>query len=228
MNNGRYQTLLLLTASLLLGGCASLNREDCLQMDFRQIGLQDGKKGLLPERLDYYAHSCSEFGVNIDKLAYREGYEEGLVSYCNTSNAIRLGSSGADYVPVCPVEKESEFFNHYMQGLKSFCSADYGFNSGKNGQLKNKNCQLGSFRSYDESYQRGYGLYLINSRKLAIKENLLSLDNDLKKLNPAAVDFHQQKTKLQREQTFLQQEYQALITREVALTYPEKYSAANE
>lgn len=221
----RFTCLSLLLLSL--AGCASLSREDCLQTNYHLLGLQDGQRGLLPERVENDAQSCREFGVNIDKQAYQEGYALGLETYCNAANAIKLGRDGEDYLPVCPPEKESDFFNHYLQGLKSFCNADYGFSSGKRGSLKDKNCQLGSFRPYDDGYQRGYTLYKIYARKEAIKESLHGLDEELSRLPKNAADYAQQSSALLREQDFLQQEYKELISREVKLSFPDKYSAAN-
>lgn len=212
-----------------LGGCAALfgpSQNECLQADYAQLGLHDGQLGRLPDTINQYQDACSQFSIKVDRQAYKAGYDQGLLEYCNTSNAINLGRAGGKYIPMCPGEKESDFFNHYMQGLKYFCNANYGFKSGKSGQLKNKNCQIGSFTQYDESYQRGYSLYLINARKLAIKDSLRALDAELHQLKKNGTDYAHKQHELQREQKFLQQEYNTLIAKEVELNYPITYSAA--
>jgi hypothetical protein len=226
-----FRIIPFLLSSIMLSGCASIfgpSQNECLQANYAQLGLRDGQLGRLPDTINQYQNACTQFGIKVDRQAYKTGYDQGLLEYCNSSNAINLGRAGGEYIPVCPGEKESDFFNHYMLGLKYFCNADYGFKSGKSGQLKNKNCQIGSFTQYDESYQRGYSLYLINARKLAIKDSLRELDAELYKLKTDGTDYAHKQHELQREQIFLQQEYNALIAKEVEMNYPITYSAARE
>lgn len=101
--------LSILTAGLLLGGCATMSPEECQTADWRDVGLRDGLQGLPLSHLDERIGDCAEAGVTVNGALYRQGRQEGLQSYCQPDNATRLGLDGQDYRGVCPASVDAEF-----------------------------------------------------------------------------------------------------------------------
>ena len=98
---------------LLLGGCASLNQEQCLQGDWYGLGVIDGKAGQPTSRLNTHNHACAKYGVQLDEDRYLAGRSEGLKTYCQPENAIVTGLAGQHHTTgVCPPDMDAAF-SHY-------------------------------------------------------------------------------------------------------------------
>lgn len=108
----------LLSGMLLLSGCATLNKEECLNADWRIIGFEDGARGHAASRIGNHRKACSEHGVIPDATAYNAGRDEGLKEFCQPQNGYRLGLRGRTYAGVCPRELESQFVDAYNYGKK--------------------------------------------------------------------------------------------------------------
>jgi len=103
-------------ATATLGGCASMNANECLLGDWHTIGFEDGARGMSMERLGQHRKACAKHGVAPDFVAYREGREAGLRDYCQPSRGFALGAGGGHYYGVCAVDQEPEFLDAYRQG----------------------------------------------------------------------------------------------------------------
>lgn len=112
----RLLTLWPVAAALALGGCATLNKEQCLSGDWRQIGRADGANGYTVDRLEEHREACAEFGVGPNERAYRQGREEGLLRYCTAANGYAEGRAGSSYRHVCPPQLEAEFLRNFRVG----------------------------------------------------------------------------------------------------------------
>lgn len=99
-----------------LHGCATLDRHECLNADWRTIGYQDGVRGKVADVVGNYREDCAEHGVSPDLDAYLAGREQGLLEYCREANGFRVGHSGKQYQGVCPPDLEYAFRVGYRDG----------------------------------------------------------------------------------------------------------------
>jgi hypothetical protein len=102
--------------ALALGGCASMGKDECLAMDWRTVGYEDGATGQGVERLSSRRQACAKHGVAPDLDAYRMGREEGLLEYCRPENGFRVGASGRGYGGACPAHLATAFTDSYEAG----------------------------------------------------------------------------------------------------------------
>ena len=102
--------------SLLLTGCATLSREECLRGDWYQIGVNDGQQGHQLTRLDSHRSACRDTPAIIDEGAYQAGRDIGLVSYCTPVSGYRVAADGDRYGNVCPINSETQFLQGYVLG----------------------------------------------------------------------------------------------------------------
>lgn len=115
MKNGIYR-LLVVTAALGLGGCASMSADECLLSDWRTIGYEDGARGYTSDRLGQHRKACAKHGVAPDFDDYREGRADGLREFCQPSRGFSLGAGGGYYGGVCAADQEPEFLDAYRSG----------------------------------------------------------------------------------------------------------------
>lgn len=101
---------------LLISACASMNKEDCLQANWSELGKNDGQEGHDLEHFHSRKKSCQEHGISANKRAYLQGHKEGLKKYCNYQNGFELGKEGEDYKTHCPKEFQKEYLSGYRAG----------------------------------------------------------------------------------------------------------------
>ena len=94
--------VLALAALALLGGCASVSKEQCVQGDWYGIGYSDGVAGYPATRLGAHRRACAEVGIIPDARAWEDGRRAGLRRYCTPDNAYRQGKNGRRLSNVCP------------------------------------------------------------------------------------------------------------------------------
>ena len=69
----------LAAAVLLLQGCATtMNENECVHVDWRTVGYEDGARGEHAHRLVLHRNACAELSVTPDLEAYQAGLREGL------------------------------------------------------------------------------------------------------------------------------------------------------
>lgn len=110
------RVLLVALAALLLGACASIGEDECLAMDWRTVGYEDGAAGMGIERLTWRRQACARYGVAPDLDAYRLGRDEGLLEFCVPGNGFRVGAAGQRYGGACPDLLADEFLEAYEAG----------------------------------------------------------------------------------------------------------------
>lgn len=106
----------LVVSSLSLGGCATLNENECRTMDWQTIGYEDGGRGYAAERIGQHRKACAKYGIAPDLSAYQRGRESGLREYCRPANGFRAGAAGRSYGGVCPADLEEDFLEAYESG----------------------------------------------------------------------------------------------------------------
>lgn len=109
------------TAALLaLPACATLDRDECLNADWRTIGYEDGVAGHPAKRIGRHRRACAQYGVKPDLAAYTAGREAGLRVYCRPANGYRVGLKGGIYRNVCPPDLAGPFEEAYAYGRRLY------------------------------------------------------------------------------------------------------------
>ena len=95
--------------SLLISGCATMGKNECLNAQWKSVGYEDGAKGYNASRIGEYRKSCAEYNVSPNLDAYMQGRQQGLAQWCTPSNGYYQGTRGAIYNGICPEALESDF-----------------------------------------------------------------------------------------------------------------------
>jgi Protein of unknown function (DUF2799) len=103
-----------------LGGCATMNQAECLNADWRLIGMEDGADGHLPSYLGEHRSACSYYDVTPDLNAYISGHNIGVKQYCTAANGFNEGRQGDKYNGVCPKQLEINFLPTYEHGYEHY------------------------------------------------------------------------------------------------------------
>jgi hypothetical protein len=97
---------------IVLTGCATLSKQDCMHGDWFGVGIKDGLAGQASSLLSDHIKACNEYGIAVDNNAYMAGREQGLRDYCRLDNAFIKGLNGQPYHHVCPPQID-RLFSHY-------------------------------------------------------------------------------------------------------------------
>jgi Protein of unknown function (DUF2799) len=104
---------------LLLSSCSTFSKSDCESMNWQNEGYKAGSNGeTAGQQAKFFQKECTvehQVPVNIEKFS--KGYEQGLKSYCSTSNLYQKGLNGDSYSGVC---KKSEIAASYSNGRTQF------------------------------------------------------------------------------------------------------------
>ncbi len=128
---------LLLLAAVLLGGCSTLSKDQCLTGDWYDLGYQEGLTGRHYNKLSRHQKSCSKHGVQIDSGQYRTGYERGLEAFCDTFDHYQSGREGNPYKSQCRYEGHKR--NH-RDGIAYYCNHTDPYALGVKGGAYHKVC----------------------------------------------------------------------------------------
>lgn len=113
--NGIISSALLL-AALGLSACATMDKNECLTVDWRTVGYEDGAAGYSGERIGQHRKACAKHGVAPDLMEYQQGRDAGLREYCVPATGFRVGSQGYSYNGICPSELEGAFVSAFESG----------------------------------------------------------------------------------------------------------------
>lgn len=141
-----YFPAVLALSALAASGCATMSREECLAVDWRTIGYEDGVAGYPGDRIAQHRKACAEHGVRSDLDLYQAGRAQGLREYCQPANGYRLGLGGGDYRGVCPVDLEGDFVGAF-EGGRQLRSLE--------ARVSSARAQLGAKRRELERVQQG-------------------------------------------------------------------------
>ena len=109
-----------LVLALALSGCATMSKDECLTVDWRTVGYEDGVAGRSGDRIGSYRKACADHGVRPDLDAYQAGRDEGLREYCQPENGYRVGSNGGGYGGSCPADLAPQFAVAYESGRQLY------------------------------------------------------------------------------------------------------------
>lgn len=114
----KHLLLVPVLAQLLLGGCSSMSKHQCLVGDWFDQGVRDGSRGLPVETLARHDKACARVSVLPDQDMYFKGREQGLLDYCTAESGLTAGRDNKPYANVCPEESEQAFLVSYIDGLE--------------------------------------------------------------------------------------------------------------
>lgn len=103
--------------TLLISACSTMNKNECLNADWRTIGYSDGSRGYKAGRIGDHRSACAEYGVRPSLNAYNTGREQGLGQYCTPTTGYNKGLSGHRYNGVCANHNERDFVEALNYGL---------------------------------------------------------------------------------------------------------------
>jgi Protein of unknown function (DUF2799) len=103
-----------------IGGCASMSKDECMTVDWRTVGYEDGVAGRSGARIADRRKACAKYGVAPDLTAYQNGRDQGLREFCRPQNGFHVGSRGNSYNGVCPADLEPAFLGAYETGCELY------------------------------------------------------------------------------------------------------------
>lgn len=106
--------------ALVLQGCASMSKDECLTADWYAIGYESGIRGQREAQISEHRKACAEYGVTPNLASYLRGREAGLQKFCTPRNGYRLGRAGRGYAGVCPAALDSDFLQSYRAGRELY------------------------------------------------------------------------------------------------------------
>lgn len=114
--------IVMLISALVLSGCATLNKEECLTADWYQIGYEDGARGYPDTRIASHREACAKHGIAPDFRSYQDGHAEGVIRFCTPRNGFEQGKKGYNYSGICPTSLEPGFLDGYDAGRQIYAA----------------------------------------------------------------------------------------------------------
>ncbi len=118
----RRLTLLMLSGLLwTIGACSTLplqkkKEKPCANLDWFEIGRQDGLRGEKETNFDKHKVSCVGAADLPDLDLYLGGRNVGLVEFCTPNAGLAAGKTGLPYQGVCPDHLERKFLPAFKVG----------------------------------------------------------------------------------------------------------------
>ncbi len=104
------------TVAAAVYGCATLDKAECINADWKSIGFEDGARGYKGSHIGRHRKACAQHGVAPDHDLYEAGRQQGLLEWCTPHNGYRLGTQGKHYNGVCPNTLAARFMEALDQG----------------------------------------------------------------------------------------------------------------
>lgn len=197
--------LFVLSIFLVLSACATLNKSECLNADWKIIGLEDGSRGRAVSYIGHHREACAEHGVVPDLDRYRDGYEAGLAQYCRAEVGFDQGRRGYQYHGVCPADLRGDFLYGYETGRELYLL--HRAISHMHAEIKNSKSELESMQNEINEIE----LKLISKSGSSIER--LTLLQDLRKLQINYLELESKIHNLTLDAARNQGEYDALGAR---------------
>lgn len=96
---------------MAVSGCATITQDECREGDWAGIGQRDGADGHAPSRIEEHARACSNFGITPEPIAYRSGWDSGVLIWCTPENGFATGRRNESYHGLCPASVAAAFLD---------------------------------------------------------------------------------------------------------------------
>ncbi|WP_159917511.1 DUF2799 domain-containing protein [Pantoea sp. 18069] len=102
-----------------MSGCAVMDKSDCMNANWHELGKMDALNG------EYVFSSrekaCRKHGLGADKSSYDRGMQAGLIGFCTASSGRYHGQNGGTYHRgFCPPNTESDFLSGYTPAYQKY------------------------------------------------------------------------------------------------------------
>jgi hypothetical protein len=164
-----------------------VSKEDCLLIDWYEVGRLDGRLGKPRTAFQGRAKACLEHGINADRQAYYQGHDLGLKYYCSEQKGFELGQKGLPYKSNCPLQLEADFRAGYQKGIRSFCTRRKGFELGSQGQAYRYICPPEFEPEFRAGFENGRVLYEYESEIASLQNQLGNIERKIHKKEKALV-----------------------------------------
>lgn len=202
----RLYTPLIFLSSILLNGCATMSKEECLYADWYSIGVEDGSRGAALSRIGQRREACAEHGVTPNMGQYQDGHTEGLESFCREASGFYAGKSGHQYNGVCPDYLEEEFLTGYEAGRnlynlnKSIDNADY--------RIRSHYTEIEKLRKKTrKKEERLISDAVSESERRTLLEDIKQLQQDIGSLETDIISLEREKSVLEHDYHILNNRY---------------------
>ena len=111
-------------ALLLLAGCETVSKEQCVAGDWSGLGRADGAQGHPSSRIEDIAKDCGRHGITPEVQAYMSGWHEGVRLYCTPLNGFNTGRQGKSLSSVCPPQLAGTFAQTHALGRRIWTAED--------------------------------------------------------------------------------------------------------
>lgn len=152
-------TVVLLAGVGLTACVPHLNQQQCLSMNWYQLGYQDGSQGHFQRNLSQDIQDCARFKLTVNTKAYSRGWHAGVRSFCRPENGYNLGVNGVVYPNICPASMAAKFDQAWRRGLRRFCVPDTGYNLGRSGASMPNFCAPDQVAAFRNAYVSGHRRY---------------------------------------------------------------------
>lgn len=147
-------------ACLLLTGCVPhLTAEQCLSIDWFQMGVNDGIQAQTHD-LNRDMQDCAKYNITINTAAYQRGYQQGLKQFCTFQKGLQLGSQGAANPHLCAGMAGADFDRGWRRGVAQFCNNQaLAYTLGKQGAGMPPACLSPEFGEFALAFHDGHEVY---------------------------------------------------------------------
>ena len=212
-----HRIISILIVFLVLSGCATVSREDCLVIDWFETGRADGMQGKPRTAFNDRAKGCLKHGIDADRQAYYKGHDSGLASYCTEQKGFERGRQGVAYQSICPLQLEDAFRSGYNRGMRSYCSQENGYEMGRQGRAYRHVCPPEFEPDFRIGYLHGKELHEFESKIDRLHRRLEKIERKISKKEEALYSDHLsdvQRTEIRSELKSLDIEYRE-VSREL-------------
>lgn len=184
----------ILSAMTLAGCMPHLTREQCLSMNWKQIGFSDGAQGHGIRDLTQDIQDCAKFKLSVNQRGYRRGWNEGIRGYCRPSMGYKTGSAGQNLNTLCPSDLMPRFEQQWKRGIRTYCTPDTGYSLGRNGHSLPSFCPADLARAFTNAYMSGHRIHDLQA---SLQSQVNSANDEINQLKDQINDKNNDITKWQ-------------------------------
>ena len=144
-----------LAASGLIGCAEHLSEAQCQNMNWYQMGNNDGAQGKPQRDLSNAQTDCAEYHIAVGRNQYLKGWKAGVTTYCQPHHGYNLGAQGKNISVICPAPLTRAFTTQYHRGLGHYCTRANGYRLGNRGADYPSVCTPATHHAFQQGYHHG-------------------------------------------------------------------------
>jgi hypothetical protein len=198
-------------SATLLAGCATMNKDECVNADWNLIGFEDASKGYPLDRIGQHRKACAGTNVVPVLADYEKGHQKGARVFCTVPRGYQDGLGGGTYRSICPPDLEEKFSQAFHDGQDLYA-------------IKQR---IGAMASKSDEYHKLIAQYrseidnlegaIVNADGSAASRR--SRLEEVKDLERDIADLERDDAAVEREIMLLENDYQKLLRQHKAWGY---------